>query len=150
MLRNGRAATSAISIALLVVQAACLGPMGPQVPLRPENPTQMCAIRNADRILVWTVDNQQYKLNNASVVEQGLTGEWLVPASVPHPRGPWRPGPAVGGPHREGGEEVVPIPVDSVAGIQLHKVHGRGFGLFMLGVLTGAGGLLGVIAATWP
>lgn len=124
MLRNGRAATSVILVGLLIFQTACLRSTGPPVPLRAEDLRQIRAVRRADRVIVWTVDHQQYELNNPSVAGQRLEGEW------------W-------------GEEVVPIPVDSVAAIQLFNRRGREFGLFMLGVAVGAGGLLGWLVYVW-
>lgn len=124
MLKNGRAATSAMLIGLLIFQVSCLRPMNPPAPLRPADPDQQAAIQDADRIKVWTLDEQEYRLVNAAVAEQGLTGEWY-------------------------GEEIVPIPIDSIAGIQ---VFNRNYGWLYFAVTLTAGvtALIVALVASMP
>jgi hypothetical protein len=124
MLKHGRAVTGAVVVMVLLFQTACLRSMEPPLRLRPEDQRQVCAIRSADRVKIWTLDDQECQLNNAVVAQQALTGEW-------------------------GGEEVAPFPFDSIARIQLYRRYGFGLGEFILGVLVGAGGLYAAALASF-
>lgn len=130
MLRQGRAATSAVLVGMLVFQAACVRPMGPPAPLRPEDPIQPCVIEDAHRVQVWTVDGREYRLSNASLEGQRLTGKWRE------------------GRPRDVRDGRVKIPVDSVADVQLLRRRGLGSGWFLLGAAAGVGGLLIALAAS--
>lgn len=95
MLRNGREATSAILIGVLVLQGACASPIGPPAPVTPEDPVRLREIEEAAEVHVFAADGRRYELQRAMVV----------------------------GPHLRGlssrDEEVV-IPLDSIAGIQVY------------------------------
>ena len=131
MLRSARAATSTILIGVLAIQAACVRSMGPPAPLRPGDPTQVCAIRRADRVQASTLDGQEYRLNNASLEGRHLTGE------------------ALGRSAKGARQGAVAIPVDSIADVQLFKRSGAGFGLLILGTVVGALGFVGAVAASY-
>lgn len=97
---------SVILIGLLVLQAACVRPMGPPVPLRPEDPDQREAIGNAFQVRITAVDGSEYRLEDASIEDRRLIGERRN-------RSP------------KGNRADIGIPVDSIAEIQLHRSHYR-------------------------
>lgn len=120
MLRNMKAATSSMLVLVLAVQA-CMTPMGPPMPINPDDEAQMKVIEEAAEVRVVTVEGRVYQLVQSEVIDDRLRGR-----------------------ESNGSEaRTIAVPLDSISSVQAYKVDS---GIVVAGVVIGSLVLLAVLS----